>query len=580
MKKMTVLLMAAALLLPQNAYAGETLSGNNSDSILETEVETNNTFDDGVLLYEAAEGSDSVLPSEDHPEKPDTEYMAEDHLTDPDTENTAGGLICMNSDNDAPADLIFSDPGDDPAVVSFDEIPAAEIICKDTPVERESVPLDAAHFPDAIFRSYVSEAVDSDHDEVLSPQEIESVIYVNVNRSGVHSLDGIQYFPDLCILECSDNAISSIDLTKNPDLYRLFIDHNHLEQLLVNENNKSLRIIDCSDNRLHDLDLSALSCLEIELNCSSNQLVSLKVPSSIKALNAAHNHLVCFDITDLNVTTAWIGTSSQEHYYNLENNEHLIPRVFDLTALSPYGFEPDKVTDWYGGSLNGTVLTITGGNSAQYRYNIGKDAEGNDRYQIFTFITNDYSLRKDDDGKWRVYSGSVFADDYTGLIRYDGSEFFIANGVLCSEANGLQSCNGKWYFLSKGQVQTQWTGLAEYDGHWFYIENGVLNEDANGLYPYDGGYFLLAAGKLQDQYNGLWQNSFPSPYGWTWAEEGAWYFLAKGQVQTHFSGIAMYDGAFFVVEDGRFRNDYNGTVDYDNHTFSVANGQLSRYPLI
>jgi len=169
----------------------------------------------------------------------------------------------------------------------------------------------------------------------------------------------------------------------------------------------------------------------------------------------------------------------------------------------------------------------------------------------------------DDDGVWRYYEEDEFAEDFTGIAPYDTGEFFVGNGVLCSDANGLNLYDGTWYFLSKGQIQLGYSGFAEYDGAWFIIEDGELNTKANGLYDYMGGTFLFAAGKLQDQVNGLWQDA-----------DGTWYFLAKGQVQTQFSGVAEYDGAFFVVENGVFQADYNGTVEYDGHTFNVVKGQL------
>ena len=183
-----------------------------------------------------------------------------------------------------------------------------------------------------------------------------------------------------------------------------------------------------------------------------------------------------------------------------------------------------------------------------------KDAEGKEVKD---------GLVQDEDGVWRYYEDDKFAEEFTGIAPYNTGEFFVANGVLCSDANGLNLYDGKWYFLSQGQIQRGKDGFAEYDGAWFIIKDGELDTTANGLFDYNGGKFLFAAGKLQDQVNGLWQDA-----------DGTWYFLAKGQVQTQFSGVAEYDGAFFVVKDGVFQADYNGTVEYDGHTFNVVNGQL------
>lgn len=183
-----------------------------------------------------------------------------------------------------------------------------------------------------------------------------------------------------------------------------------------------------------------------------------------------------------------------------------------------------------------------------------KDAEGKEYKD---------GLVQDDDGVWRYYEEDKFAEDFTGIAPYGTGEFFVGNGVLCSDANGLNEYNGKWYFLAGGQIQRGYNGFALYDGAWFIIKDGELDTTANGLFDYNGGKFLFAAGKLRDDISGLWQDA-----------DGTWYFLAKGQVQTQFSGVAEYDGAFFVVKDGVFQADYNGTVEYDGHTFKVVKGQL------
>ncbi len=174
-------------------------------------------------------------------------------------------------------------------------------------------------------------------------------------------------------------------------------------------------------------------------------------------------------------------------------------------------------------------------------------------------------LYKDDDGVYRYYVDGKVDTSFSGIVEYEGGEFFVAKGVLCSDANGMQQnvADGKWYFLSQGQIQRGHNGLAEYDGAWFYLTDGEINTTINGLVSYDGGQFVFAEGQLQSQANGLWEDS-----------DGKWYFLSQGQVQTQFTGVAMYDGAFFVVRAGIFANDYNGTIEYDGATFNVVNGQL------
>lgn len=173
-------------------------------------------------------------------------------------------------------------------------------------------------------------------------------------------------------------------------------------------------------------------------------------------------------------------------------------------------------------------------------------------------------LHLDSDGVFRYYEDDEFKSDFAGIVEYYGERFFVANGVLASNGNGLNLYDGEWYFLSEGRIVSDYNGLALYDGEWFYISNGKLDTNVNGLVPYDGGLFVFAEGRKCAELNGLWQDS---------ADE-TWYFTALGQVQTQHTGVAMYDGAFFYVIDGKLASDYNGTIEYDGAVFNVVAGQL------
>ena len=168
---------------------------------------------------------------------------------------------------------------------------------------------------------------------------------------------------------------------------------------------------------------------------------------------------------------------------------------------------------------------------------------------------------------WVYVEAGVVAEDRTGFVDYDGSSFLIVQGFVETGANGLveDPDHAKdWYFLANGQVQTQYTGLAEYDGKWFYIENGKLDVNLAAFVEYDGGLFFVGAGRIMTEVNGLAMD----PQGTDW------YYLANGQAQIQYTGLAFYDGAWFYVENGKLAQDYTGNVDYDGSTFYVENGMV------
>lgn len=171
-------------------------------------------------------------------------------------------------------------------------------------------------------------------------------------------------------------------------------------------------------------------------------------------------------------------------------------------------------------------------------------------------------LHKDVDGVYRYYVDGDFAEDYVGMVDFDGKEFYVENGVISTGTHGIKLVGDKFYFFAYGQVQ-DYTGIAQYDGEFFSVVNGKLNTDVSGLVDYDGGTFLFADGRLVKEHNGLWQNF-----------DGDWYYLANGQVQKQYTGLALYDGEWFYVVKGVLAEDYTGTVEYDGAEFKVVNGMV------
>ena len=178
-------------------------------------------------------------------------------------------------------------------------------------------------------------------------------------------------------------------------------------------------------------------------------------------------------------------------------------------------------------------------------------------------------LTQDSDGVWRYYDRNVFVP-FTGIAEYRGGWFFVANGVLCSEANGLNSFQNDWYYLSQGKIQDQYTGLALYNGAWFYIAFGILNTEWRGLLDYNGGQFLVSAGQIRRDVSGLWHNDAETQIG----GDDAWYYLSGGQVQNRYTGLVQYGGEWFYVINGKLAEDYTGPVIYGGHEFWVVNGQV------
>ncbi len=87
-------------------------------------------------------------------------------------------------------------------------------------------------FPDAAFRGYIAGNADTDKDGLLSETEIAGVTGIDVSGMGIRDLRGIGYFTALESLDCSDNQLTSLDLSANTKLQSLNAENNRLDVVL------------------------------------------------------------------------------------------------------------------------------------------------------------------------------------------------------------------------------------------------------------------------------------------------------------------------------------------------------------
>jgi len=99
-------------------------------------------------------------------------------------------------------------------------------------------------------------------------------------------------------LDCSNNQLTALDVSKNTELTNLYCDMNQLTTLDVSKNTK-LTWLNCDDNQLTTLDVSKNTELAEALNCEINRLTSLDVSKNtkLKLLNCHTNQLTSLDIS-------------------------------------------------------------------------------------------------------------------------------------------------------------------------------------------------------------------------------------------------------------------------------------------
>ena len=261
-------------------------------------------------------------------------------------------------------------------VSAFAEQPAAASAesSVSTQAEEDAVAIDATNFPDGAFRQYVADNFDKDKDGALNQTERNAVKEIRISNSGCTSLQGLKYFSKLTDLFCSDNNLTELDVSENPELKRLICYNNSLTSLNLNKNTK-LESLNCNKNKLTVLDLRENKSLWW-LRCNNNCLTSLDLRNNPK-------------IRDLQV--------GFQRYQILANDD----RTYDLHQL-PGKFELDGVTtgSWKGGTVD-PATWILKANSTTVTYDYEVDDDGFEFSVTLDVHWHNYKWNHDGTKHWR-----------------------------------------------------------------------------------------------------------------------------------------------------------------------------------
>lgn len=136
-----------------------------------------------------------------------------------------------------------------------------------------NIAIDAANFPDSVFRTYVSDNFDTDKDGNLSEREIKAARTIELNGKGITTLKGVEHFIYVQYLDCSNNSLTSLDVSKLTRMSNFVCDNNQLTSLDVSKNTNLMYLL-CAGNQLKTLDLSNNEYIS-SISCEDNELTNL-----------------------------------------------------------------------------------------------------------------------------------------------------------------------------------------------------------------------------------------------------------------------------------------------------------------
>jgi Leucine-rich repeat (LRR) protein len=153
--------------------------------------------------------------------------------------------------------------------------------------------------PDVNFeKKLIALGIDSGvTDGKVLTNSVNKLTSLDVSNSSIVDLTGIQDFVGLKNLNCNNNQLSILNVSKNVALTDLRCLSNVLTSLDVSTN-LTLSHLDCDSNRLTALDLTANLALNL-LDCRSNKLTTLNLSKNVGlgTLYCHNNLLTVLDVT-------------------------------------------------------------------------------------------------------------------------------------------------------------------------------------------------------------------------------------------------------------------------------------------
>lgn len=261
-----------------------------------------------------------------------------------------------------------------------EELEAAPMMLEVVAPVSSGLAIDETNFPDVNFRNYVLASFDSNGDEKLDDEEIANVKYIFASSKTISSLKGIEYFTELTELDCGNNQLTSLDVSKNTKLVKLICAKNALTSLNTSQN-PLLKKLDIYSNKLTSIDVSQNTELET-LYIGRNPIETLNVKNNVKLmeLQSELNNLTSLDLSN--------NSPSMSVY--VANNIYPITvgkgRRFDLSKL-PAGFDVSKASNWQNATVNSGVLIVKSVNDfVTYDYDCGNGHKVKFKFRVYSSI--------------------------------------------------------------------------------------------------------------------------------------------------------------------------------------------------
>ena len=313
------------------------------------------------------------------------------------------------------------------------------------------VAINDTNFPDKNFRTYISKVYDENNNDILDANEIAAVTELtfvdpdnsSVRMANIASLKGIEYFTALTTLDCSEQKLTTLDVSANTKLTKLDCSENQITSLDLSKNT-ALTDLDCGYNQFSVLDLSENTALTT-LDCGYNKLAALDVSknTNLKDLICSENKLGRLNVSANTALTRLTCNDNQLIALLLGQNTALTTLACDsnrLTSLNVRG--NTNLTKLYCGSNQLRTLDLSKNTqltsllcAKNQLTSLDLSATKVTKYESFDTNNNQYTLGlKGDDNTFELSELTKFGFDVTEASNWrngtvKGTTLTVESGV-------------------------------------------------------------------------------------------------------------------------------------------------------
>lgn len=195
------------------------------------------------------------------------------------------------------------------------------------------------NIPDANFKSFLVNTIDENNDGEIQISEAEKTFGLDCSNQSIQDLTGIEAFRYLEALNCSSNALTSLNLNSNKFLKQLVCNNNQLTTLIADK--IDLEVLDCSFNAFKEIQTSSFTSLKI-FDCSNNVLEAIALQDNLELVNFTgnNNSLIALNAIRNNKLEKVLCHNNQLEILELKNKNNALLQVLDarnnpnLTCIS------------------------------------------------------------------------------------------------------------------------------------------------------------------------------------------------------------------------------------------------------